>query len=107
VKAQYRGKKNMSVFAVASLMLMAVTITVLGLAFGVYAVLNNVSFTVMRSEIPGVIFAGVVTFLGIRYLVSTVRLAKKIRNEQFTWKNFRKSAGAKKRSFIVQKVNSK
>lgn len=91
VKAQYKEKKNLSTFAIAGLMLMAGTITVLGLGFGVYALINNISFTVMRSQIPGAVFAAVVAFLGIRYLIATIKLARKIRGREFAWRNFRKT----------------
>jgi hypothetical protein len=91
VKAHYKEKKKGSLFAVAALMLMAIVITGLGLAFGIYAVINNVNFTVMRAQIPGVVFAAVVLFLGVRYLISTIKLAGKIKDQRFTWKNFRKS----------------
>lgn len=91
VKAQSDGKKSGSIFAVAGLILTAGTIAVLGLGFGVYAAINNVNFTVMRSQIPGVLFAAVVAFLGIRYLIASVKLARKIRGREFAWRNFRKT----------------
>jgi len=79
--------------AVAVLMLVASVITLLGLGFGVYSVVSHVSFSVMGAKIPGVLFAAVVAFLGVRYFISTVRLAKKIKGMTFMWKNFRKAAG--------------
>ena len=79
--------------AVAVLMAVASVITLLGLGFGVYSVVSHVSFSVMGAKIPGVLFAAVVAFLGVRYFISTVRLARKIKGMAFMWKNFRKAAG--------------
>jgi hypothetical protein len=39
------------------------------------------------------LFAAVVAFLGVRYFVSTIRLARKIKGMTFMWRNFRKAAG--------------
>jgi hypothetical protein len=76
--------------AVIVLLSISSAITLLGVAFGVYAVLNNVAFSVMSAQIPGVIFAAVVVFLGVRYFLASLRLRDKIRGMKFSWKNFRK-----------------
>lgn len=88
--ARCKEKKNSGLGAVIALIAVASAITLLGAAFGVYAVLNNISFSVMGVEIPGVVFAAVVAFLGARYLIASLRLRDKIRGQEFSWKNFRK-----------------
>jgi len=73
-------------FIISSLLIL------LGVGFGVWAVINNVNFTVMTAQIPGVIFAAVVVFLGVRYFISTLKLMKNIEGRQFSWKNFKRTA---------------
>jgi uncharacterized membrane protein len=91
---QYKGNKPaQGKAAVASLMAVASAITLLGLGFGVYSLICHVGFSVMGARIPGVLFAAVVAFLGVRYFVSTIRLARKIKGMTFMWRNFRKAAG--------------
>ena len=88
MKTQSNGNK----MSVAVLMAVAAVITLLGIGFGIYAVINGVKFSVMSTDIPGVVFAAVVAFLGIRYFLATLKLAKKIKDERFSWNNFKKTA---------------
>jgi hypothetical protein len=70
---------------------LAVCIIVSGLVFSVYSFSSNVSFMVLRSEIPGTIFGLVFIFLGIRYFRSLQKFSKKINdsNLKFSWENIR------------------
>lgn len=88
--AHYKGKSNAGMAAVVALISISSAITLLGAAFGVYSVINNVAFSVMSTQIPGVVFAAIVVFLGVRYFLASLRLKGKIRGMKFSWKNFRK-----------------
>ncbi|MHB1454828.1 MAG: hypothetical protein ACYCYM_12870 [Saccharofermentanales bacterium] len=69
----------------------AVLIIVLGVILSVYSIVNNVSFTVMSSQIHGAIWGAVIIFLGTRYLLSVRRLQAEVykSTSRFSWKNFR------------------
>jgi len=86
---QFKEKDTGNKSVIYSLMAAAFIIAALGVGFGVYAVLNNVRFMVMNTEIPGVVFAAVVAYLGIRYIFATVKLAGKIEGKKFSWGNFK------------------
>lgn len=77
--------------AVILLMTVAVIITVLGAIFGVYTLINNVTYKVLSTDVPGFIFGAVIVFLGVRYCLSTIKLYKKISQEHrpFSWANFK------------------
>jgi len=70
----------------------AIIIIMAGVGFGIYALLTNATFSVMSTQIPAAVFAAVVAFLGVRYLLATLKLAKKIRGESFTWSNFKRNS---------------
>lgn len=69
----------------------AVLIIILGTAFSVYSIMNNISFTVMGSQIHGAIWGAVIIFLGTRYLLSVRKLRAEVykSTSAFSWKNFR------------------
>ncbi len=93
-------KTNLSKrIAIFSLMALASLITISGAAFGVYSFVNNISFSLMNTEIPGFIFALVAVFLGVRYLLATAKFAKKLANESgsFSWSNFKNTKSRKAR----------
>jgi hypothetical protein len=94
VKEHCKEKKDKGSGAVIALMAISSAITLLGAAFGVYAVLNNISFSVMSAKIPGVVFAAVVIFLGVRYFIASLRLKEKIRGMKFSWSNFKRQANS-------------
>jgi hypothetical protein len=74
--------------AIIPLGVISCVIILLGAGFTVYAFLNNVTFHVLSADIPGFIFSAVVVYLGIRYFLSTVKMAKNIKGKSFSWKNF-------------------
>jgi hypothetical protein len=71
------------------LMAAAFIIAALGVGFGIYSVMENVSFQVANAQIPGVVFAAVIAFLGVRYILATAKLAKKIQGKRFSWGNLK------------------
>lgn len=77
--------------AVAFGVLLAVSslITVFSVAFGVYALVHNLSFSVMSAQIPGVVFAVVGAFLGIRYCLASFKMGSVISGKSFSWRNFK------------------
>lgn len=87
-----RTQSSGSKLSVAVLMAVAAIITLLGVGYGIYAAITGAAFSVMNAKIPAVIFAAVVTFLGVRYFLATLKLSKKIKDEQFSWNNFKKQS---------------
>ena len=79
------------VIAVWLLFITAGLITLSGVAFSLYSVANNLSFTVMQAEIPGALFGAVIAFLGVRYILSVRKLRLKLysSHSQFSWRNFK------------------
>ena len=84
-------KKNIN-FPMLLLNIIAFMIILAGVAFGMHSLVNNVSFTVLGTQIHGGVFAGVIAFLGIRYLISSVKLTAEVKKtgKGFSWSNFRK-----------------
>jgi hypothetical protein len=64
----------------------------LGMFFCAFSFFNNVSFKVLNSQIPGVIFGLLVMYLGIRYYLSVCRLKEEVNKStsEFSWNNFNK-----------------
>jgi hypothetical protein len=81
-----------SVLSIAALMATAIIIILAGVGFGVFALVTNATFSVMSAQIPAAVFAAVVGFLGVRYLLATLKLAKKISGERFSWNNFKRNS---------------
>jgi len=80
---------------VISIMLLFVTsllIILVGAFFSVFSVLNNISFTVLSSQIHGAIFGLVIIFLGFRYFLSVRKLKIEVYKtaSRFSWDNFKK-----------------
>lgn len=81
------GKRS----AVILLMTVSIIITVLGAVFGVYTFINNVTYKILSTDVPGFIFGAVIAFLGVRYCLSTIKLSKKLSQDHrpFSWANFK------------------
>lgn len=79
------------VASIAILFIISLSIIILGAAFSVYSVVSNISFTVMNSQIHGAVFGVVITFLGVRYLLSVQRLKDEVYKgtSRFSWSNFK------------------
>jgi FtsH-binding integral membrane protein len=93
-----RDKKG-KMAIVAALFTGAVLITGSGAWFAVYSVMNNISLKVMNSSIPGIVFALLVMYFGIRFFISVRKLSKEILKDSsyFSWSNFKKAKPAKSR----------
>ena len=74
--------------AIIPLAAVSCAIILLGAAFAVYSLVSGTNFRVLGADIPGALFAAVAVYLGIRYLISTMGMAKKIHGKNFSWKNF-------------------
>ena len=90
-----RGKQAM----IVALLVGAALITGSGLWFAVYSVLNNVSFRVMNTSIPGFVLALLVIYFGLRSLLSVKKLSQVIMKDaaHFSWSNFKRAKPAKSR----------
>lgn len=80
---------------ISILMLMFMDILILGsgIIFLVYSIKANIIFKVFNTQIPGVIFAFIVIFLGTRYMKAILRIKESISGGdiKFSWKNFKKN----------------
>ena len=63
----------------------------LGLFFSIFSLKNNISFKVLNSSIPGVVFGFLVLYLGIRYYLSVTKLKEELikTSSKFVWSNFK------------------
>ncbi|MEL4105217.1 hypothetical protein AAFA46_00030 [Oscillospiraceae bacterium WX1] len=94
------GRDKKSKFAViAALFTGDVLIIGSGVWFAVYSILNNISFKILNTTVPGAILALLVIYFGVRYFVSINKLSKEILKDSsyFSWSNFRKPKTAKSR----------
>lgn len=80
------------VVLIIMLLVTSIAIIFLGAFFSVISVINNISFTVLNSQIHGVIFGLIVLFLGVRYLLSVRKLKAEVykTTSKFSWNNFKK-----------------
>ncbi len=71
---------------------LALIIIFFGMFFCAFSFFNNISFKVLNSQIPGVIFGLLVMYLGIRYYLSVGRLKEEVykSTSEFSWNNFNK-----------------
>lgn len=88
---QFEQKSSSRRIAIIALFAVSILIILLGLAFGVYSYMNNVSYTVLNADIPGFVFAAIVVFLGVRYFISVLKMNKRLKNtkDHFNWNNFK------------------
>ena len=86
----YVGKEK--IIAIWTLYVASLGITLVGLSFGVYSLVNNISIPVLTSQIPGVVFGVVIAFLGVRYYLSVRKLKAQVykSTSTFSWSNFKK-----------------
>lgn len=72
-------------------------ICISGIFFIFYSWIRDITFKVLNTNVPGVIFGLVVAYLGFRYLLSVSKLKKELYKETsvFSWKNFRKQKTAR------------
>jgi hypothetical protein len=84
---------------VAALFAGAALIIASGAWFGVYSVMNSVSFKVMNTSIPGFVLALLVMYFGVRSVLSVKKLSEVILKDasHFSWSNFRRAKPAKSR----------
>jgi len=83
--------ESAKIVSIIILFIISTGIILSGAAFSVYSIVNNVSFTVMSSQIHGMVFGAVIVFLGVRYLLSVQRLKAEVYKgtSQFSWSNFK------------------
>lgn len=64
-----------------------------GLLFIVYSQLNGISFKVMNTSVPGMVFGLLISYFGIKGLFSVKKLNTEINktNARFSWDNFKKA----------------
>ncbi len=94
MKEQGYGKtvERKKVVAVGFLYVVSSAITLLGLSFSVYSVINHVEFQVAQSMIPGAVFGVVIAFLGVRYFLAVGKLKAAVyrSTSRFSLSNFKK-----------------
>ena len=98
---QYRTGENyinIKKLIIFGLSLLSLCIFLSGIMFGVYSWINDISFKVINTYVPGVIFGAVVAYLGMRYYLSVSKLKKELYKESsvFSWSNFKKTKKNKK-----------
>jgi len=83
--------ESTKIASIAVLFITSLFIILLGVVFSIYSVIDNISFTVMSSQIHGAVFGVVIAFLGARYLLSVQRLKTEVYKgtSRFSWSNFK------------------
>lgn len=83
-----RRQKRMIVFA---LYFFAGAIALSGAFFSVYTLLNQISFGVLNTTVPGAVFGLIVVYFGLRSIFSVRKLQPQLLREdaRFSWSNFR------------------
>ena len=81
------------IIPIITLYIISGVIILIGTAFGVFSLINNITLPVLSSQIPGAVFGAVMVFLGIRYLLSVRKLSAEVckSTSTFSWSNFRKA----------------
>ncbi|MDP4133764.1 MAG: hypothetical protein Q8882_07105 [Bacillota bacterium] len=87
-----QNAQRSKVVSIMLLYIASIVIILLGASFSVFSAVNNISFTVLDSKIPGLIFGVVVLFLGVRYFLSVRKLKAEVykASSKFSWYNFKK-----------------
>jgi len=99
ITPKLKAADTKKVIIVFLLFLMSIAIFLLGSFFSVYSLIEHISFKVLNTNVPGVIFGLAVAYLGFRYFFSVRKLRKEIYtpDAKFSWSNFKKSNVAKSR----------
>ena len=90
VTEPYVGKEKL--LPIVTLYVVSGVIILIGAAFSVFSIVNDISLPVLTSQIPGAVFGAVMMFLGIRYLLSVRKLKAEVfkSTSSFSWSNFKK-----------------
>lgn len=78
--------------AISALFAGSVLIVLMGLAFCVYSILNDVQMPVLNNNVPGAAFGAIIAFLGARYFLAVRKLRANVyrAGSEFSWSNFKK-----------------
>jgi len=91
---QNNGKANdrKKTIIVSFLYMGTMIIMFLGIFFGAFSVLNDISIPILNTTVPGIVFGMLVTYLGVRYylMVSSFKTEFYKSNDKFSWSNFKK-----------------
>lgn len=76
---------------IAVLFLVDCAIAISGAFFTVYSFINNISFKVINTQVPGILFGLVVLYFGIRYFFLLMKLKDEVYKpvNRFSWSNFK------------------
>ncbi|MBL4931881.1 hypothetical protein [Clostridium paridis] len=76
---------------ISFLYLSVMIILFLGIFFSLFSVVNGISLTVLKVQIPGVIFGVLVLYLGLKYYFSVIKLQEELykSTSKFSWDNFK------------------
>lgn len=85
------------VISIMVLFATSIAIILCGATLGVISFVNNISFTVLTSQVHGGIFGAVIVFLGVRYFISVQKLKAEVykTTSRFSWSNFKKEKRVK------------
>jgi hypothetical protein len=97
--ANIMSTSKRKVIPMIMLMVLSTAISLSGVFFIIYSILNKISFKVINTDVPGIFFGLAVLYLGIRYFISLQKLKKEVYKPSsiFSWSNFRrqKTSGKK------------
>lgn len=82
------------IMIIRALFVLAVAITLSGVAFTVYSAFAQQTFRVLNAPLPGFLFGMIVIYFGVRSFLSVRKLREEVykKNAHFSWSNFKKKA---------------
>lgn len=94
MKKQTKKSESVSIgklISIYTLYIVSGSITFLGMLFSIYSLSFNISFKVLNTVVPGVIFGLIVAYLGIRYFFLVRKLKADVfkSSSHFSWSNFK------------------
>ena len=78
MQSQKKYISKSKLLAISFLFILSVCIIALGIGFSIYSLMYQVSFKVLFTEIPGLVFGLTSIFLGIRYFFAVCHLQKEV-----------------------------
>lgn len=80
------------VLVIVALYTVSALIFLFGAFLSIMSIEENFSIPVLSSQIPGAVFGVVISFLGIRYMLSVGKLKAEVYKSEskFSWSNFKK-----------------
>ena len=77
---------------ISTLYLSAMIILFLGIFFSLFYMVNSISLTVLKFQVPGIVLGVLILYFGIKYYSSVIKLLDELNKSpsNFSWNNLRR-----------------